>query len=127
MTKDEVLDLALEALEGLKSIPGGRHELHELNAIHRKHDRAIAAIKQARSAPVQEPVAWISPNGNIHFDHWLDSAPLYTTPPAQPAPVPLTEQEFEALHWKAKGYVATGLMYVVRIVEAHHGITKGQP
>jgi hypothetical protein len=57
MTKDEALamDLALEALEGLKSIPGGRHELHELNAIHRKHDRAITAIKQARSAPVQEP------------------------------------------------------------------------
>ena len=60
MTKDEALamDLALEALEGLKSIPGGRHELHELNAIHRKHDRAITAIRQARSAPVQEPDAF---------------------------------------------------------------------
>jgi hypothetical protein len=57
MTTERALDLALEALEGLKSIPGGRHELHELNAIHRKHDRAIAAIKQARSAPVQKPVA----------------------------------------------------------------------
>ena len=34
-------------------------------------------------APVQEPVAWISPNGSIHFDPWLDSVPLYTTPPAQ--------------------------------------------
>ena len=42
---------------------------------------------------------------------------------AQPAPVPLTDTEFEALHWKAKGYVATGLMDVVRIVETHHGIT----
>ena len=36
----------------------------------------------AQPAPVQEPVAWISPKGNIHFDPYLDSAPLYTTPPA---------------------------------------------
>jgi hypothetical protein len=57
MTKDEALDLALEALEGLKSIPGGRHELHELNAIHRKHDRAITAIKQALAAQPAVPDA----------------------------------------------------------------------
>ena len=29
----------------------------------------------------QEPVAWISPGGHIHFDPYLNSIPLYTTPP----------------------------------------------
>jgi hypothetical protein len=45
-TKDEALDLALEALEQIASampFPVGR--------------KAITAIKQARAAPVQEPVA----------------------------------------------------------------------
>jgi hypothetical protein len=32
-------------------------------------------------------VAWISPNGSIHFDPWLDSAPLYTTPPIVATPL----------------------------------------
>jgi hypothetical protein len=49
MTKDEELDLALEALEAwLPTVP---------NLIEKKK-AAITAIKQARSAPVQEPVAW---------------------------------------------------------------------
>jgi hypothetical protein len=29
----------------------------------------------------QEPVAWISPKGHIHFDPYLDSIPLYIHPP----------------------------------------------
>jgi hypothetical protein len=53
MTKDEALDLALEALEGVvkncwRDIPSWR--LDEIK-------ERITAIKQARSAPVQEPVA----------------------------------------------------------------------
>ena len=40
--------------------------------------RAAAADKQK---PAQEPVAWISPKGNIHFDPYQDSVPLYTAPP----------------------------------------------
>jgi len=31
--------------------------------------------------PVQEPVAWISPRGHIHFDPYLNSISLYTAPP----------------------------------------------
>jgi hypothetical protein len=50
MTKDEALDLALEALE----------EYCEHGAILRPLE-VRDAIKQARSAPVQEPV-WIRPD-----------------------------------------------------------------
>lgn len=37
---------------------------------------------------------------------------------------PMTEQEFEVLHCKEKGYVTTGLMDIVAMVERHHGIKK---
>jgi hypothetical protein len=66
--KDEALDLALEALENLFGIPaqwtgegGGDVAVWRLGGSHRAQ-AAITAIKQARSAPVQEPVAWM---------HWL--------------------------------------------------------
>jgi hypothetical protein len=52
MTKDEALDLALEALEGIH--PGNMTPMAE-----EYWNKAITAIKQARSAPVQEPVAWV--------------------------------------------------------------------
>jgi hypothetical protein len=45
MSKDEALDLALEALQTLMIQRGSIY------------DKAITAIKQARSAPVQEPIA----------------------------------------------------------------------
>jgi hypothetical protein len=64
MTKDEALDLALEALEKTGNIAGAAHD---------REQAAITAIKQARALdkkaenarelgldyePVQEPVAW---------------------------------------------------------------------
>jgi hypothetical protein len=50
MTKDEALDLALEALESwAKGFPDLVEDLDK---------QAITAIKQALAAPVQEPVAW---------------------------------------------------------------------
>jgi hypothetical protein len=45
MTKDKALDLALEALEYALPFDGANREIKN----------AITAIKQARSAPVQEP------------------------------------------------------------------------
>ena len=58
MTKDEALDLALEALE--KSEPNKRKGDDDYCEIGwMEHRKAITAIKQARSAPVQEPVAWM--------------------------------------------------------------------
>jgi uncharacterized linocin/CFP29 family protein len=89
-TKDEALKLALDALKALK----------HGNLDHTWADEAITAIKQALAAPVQEPVAWgiIASNTGRICQVELDAdeieghnpkhiVPLYTTPPAQPAPV----------------------------------------
>ena len=115
MDKDTALDLALEALKhGVTRM----NQLGEAKGCMPLHD-AITAIKQARSAPVQEPVAW----GNLanwcldsdrvlitdkteaekyHRDVY-DWTPLYTTPPAAQRPVALphrwvglTDEEIEA-------------------------------
>jgi hypothetical protein len=98
MTKDEALDLALEALE-----------MYVMETDSDFQREAITAIKQARSAPVQEPVhQW----QKKHSPYWYDGYPdnddgggpyetrtLYTTPPAaQRQWVGLTvEQMFEAI------------------------------
>ena len=93
MTKDEALDLALEALEscGAGHITDGGNQWHDEKLV----DKAITAIKQARSAPVQEPVAyWIpkaeqfciaDPSGRPFAKAWQ---PLYTKPPAAPVQEP---------------------------------------
>jgi len=52
MTKDEALDLALEALEFFKGLALSIEEIE-------RAEEAITAIKQVRSAPVQKPVAWV--------------------------------------------------------------------
>jgi hypothetical protein len=59
MTKDEALDLALEALEscGAGHITDGGSQWHDEKLV----DKAITAIKQARSAPVQEPDSECNP------------------------------------------------------------------
>ena len=87
MTKDEALDLALEALENWREFdPENFGEID---------NKAITAIKQARSAPVQEPVAWrydLKRNGSfagvsteyspVKLSIGENWTPLYTTPPA---------------------------------------------
>lgn len=81
MTKDEALDLALKAFESIpEEVEGYLHELCT---------DAVIAIKQARSAPVQEPVAWknaairlgeelssVGPDGyyDMTAEQWLDWA-----------------------------------------------------
>ena len=78
MTKDEALDLALEALEWDAD--------YDTSVTLQK--AAITAIKQARSAPVQEPKFWYDQEEGLLHDHFDDSPfgciPLYTTPPAAP-------------------------------------------
>jgi hypothetical protein len=90
MTKDEALDLALEALEESLYATTAKSQLLAFEA--------LTAIKQARSASVQEPVAYRSRMRNrdgqvitgwvVHTDTSenpdprIEIEPLYTTPPA---------------------------------------------
>ena len=103
MTKDEVLKLALEALESL-------YNDSELMVTHRQHKgmkNAITAIREALAQPEQEPVAWSYWQSCLNDDGtqtapWVhrlskfkpnesiinkDIFPLYTTPP-QRKPLP---------------------------------------
>lgn len=79
MTKDEALDLALKALTPFSTPNWAGTGVDKAN-------EAITAIKQARSAPVQEPKFWYDQEEGLLHDHFDDSPfgciPLYTTPPA---------------------------------------------
>jgi hypothetical protein len=116
MTKDEALDKALEALDLAQS-------LSEKSRHHGKILEAITAIKQARSAQVQEPVAWIfKPNRELLWPNEVERknplelneyAPLYTTPPAAPVQEP---ESFE--QWNAKQHAdpeEIGFLQALRI------------
>ena len=83
MTKDEALDLSLEALEHLQ--PTALTSFYTIGV----RDKAITAIKQALAAHVQEPVGEVGWGGTVN---WHKNIPdfgtdLYTTPPAQSAHV----------------------------------------
>ena len=101
MTKNEALDLALEWFQCYKDQSMSRNNAEALA------DEVVTAIKQARSAPVQEPVAsvpihpktgplWAMTTDKPDPDQ-LPSYPLmnlYTTPPeAQRQWVGLTDSE----------------------------------
>jgi hypothetical protein len=86
MTKDEALDLALEALENHE----GNYKLSDAGCD--RHDKAITAIKQVRALDKKAENA-----RELGLDYepvttLFGSLPVYDTPPAQPAPVqePLT-------------------------------------
>jgi hypothetical protein len=111
-------------------------------------------LTAAQPAPtVQEPVAWQvmvedeamkefsvkdaahdwcvqQKLGGSHYSYWI--RPLYTDQPAEP--VPLTDEQINKLR-QQYGVTSDGrgikeFTYVVdfaRAIEAHHGITKGQP
>ena len=189
MTKDEALDLALEALENSVDLvredaynaeklygnyPTRQGKVRGLKALADDHEKAITAIKQALAAPtVQEPVAipeyirdaakhlhenrfepsfmvraivgWIngSPpaqpapvqepvckecNGSGEIETGIGMMACTDCSPAQPAPVPLTDEQIESLLPDDDTPMSLGEAFVkfARLVEAAHGITKGQ-
>ena len=81
MTKDEALDLALEALEYWAV----RDEFNKQTS------EAITAIKQARSAPVQEPA----------IKQGWDVDTLLDKPAAQRQWTGLTDEEIQAIDFTA--------------------------
>jgi hypothetical protein len=123
MTKDEALDLALEALEMADELEEGygvdfkKYGLKVDKDIHAKYATAITAIKQARSAPTSadyamgyaegfndgcKPAPVQEPVDSIQVSKvWWDNEKLMTKPipfvefykAAQPAPVPLTDEQ----------------------------------
>ncbi len=93
----EALKLALEALETELAVDMNNGA--EVGEAAELMCEAITAIKQALAAPVQEPVAWVCYGApgkrDIDFEEAdINKLPigtlLYTTPPAQPAPVQAT-------------------------------------
>ena len=124
MTKDEALELALEALEKLTDTEQ-TYEALDLG------DKAITTIKQALAAPtVQEPVGEVREEKQRHFDDdgcvigsyskktvtsgvykLPHGTKLYTTPPAaQRQWVGLTERELELID----GMIAVQLDHAAR-------------
>ena len=125
MTKEEVLKLALEALEDL----GMKHFENTGEVLYKD---TFTAIKEALAQPEQEPVAWakFSAKGNIIdllSEPDDDYTPLYTTPPQRK---PLTDEEIRDLwSWsataEAERTATTQQHAFARAIEAAHGI-KGE-
>ena len=84
----EALKLALEALETCCAGDYSTGHVIDPSFDEDAVNEAITAIKEALAqdelCSSQEPVAFISPGGHIHYDPYLDSVPLYTTPPKRP-------------------------------------------
>ena len=125
MTKDEVLKMTLEALEGADQIDC------DMQA-------AITAIKKVLAQPKQEPVAWGVFEGNLHDMFFTEAEavemaqlkgthaevrPLYTTPPQRK---PLTLGQKQRL-WSSVGDKPTLKARVNAYglaIEAAHGIKE---
>jgi hypothetical protein len=103
MTKDEALDLALEAL-----IDASGHVNNETFVkVMMARDAINDAIKQARSAPVQEPYKELSEhisqatNGLVRIDPVTGNAGIGNPPAAQRQWVNLTDDEIQAIAFTA--------------------------
>jgi hypothetical protein len=108
MTKDEALDLALEALLWANiEINDWRDSAYGYESEDQPQImEAITAIKQARSAPVQEPVS----------KHYVDGGHL-VYPAAQRQWVGLTDEEFEDIELGCRS-TSSGKIEAMQKVEA---------
>ena len=144
MTKDEELamDLALRSLKEL--VPDESDYAPAIQGQRKRQEKAITAIKQARSAPVQEPVAWMYEDMmglvgvRVQKEKPIVVRPvtplcLCTPPAAQRQWTGLTDEQVElvakwletqAVNTPTNGpHIANALRYV-----GAYGITeKGQP
>jgi len=128
-TKNEALKLALEALDSLLYWDNGKPEYDEAR-------ETITAIKQALAAPtVQDSTCneTLRAQGKA-YPRTCKKCGLgpcigaLKQPPAQPAPVPLTDEKISAIG--SKIFPSTWNprhVEFARAIEAAHGITKGQP
>ena len=89
-------------------------------------------MENLHNKPEQEPVAWITPDGEgfrIRFSPPVNDVPLgwdalYTTPPQRK---PLTDGEIWDLHIKMSAAIdckLSDLIELTRAVEAAHGIKE---
>jgi hypothetical protein len=120
MTKDEALNLALDAFE-TSMYP------------QQKQLQAITAIKEALAQPEQEPVAWRTYTGRGYYiidatleeaqKNWPDREhqPLYTTPPQRK---PLTDEEIVLVVAECAASHQHTDIHFARAIEAAHGIKE---
>ena len=100
-------------------------------ATYELNHQTIALLLEAAQAlavpPVQEPVAMPENWFAGMPEEYRKEAWRVATPPAQPAPVPLTDDQIEEMaNDFEEGYVFLYRSFA-RAIEAAHGITKGQP
>ena len=141
MTKEEIIEMALEALEGIQRYgldtlsgridgPDDREwQRAGVNEMTKQARLAITAIKEHKDVYAeQEPVAWIS-TGPARMIHWTadkpaygdDWVPLYTTPPQRK---PLTDEDVERIVREAR-VGEHGIGYTIaRAIEAAHNIKE---
>ena len=134
MTKDEALELALEALERSVATCFDQYA-HQQVMSQPDHfiNKAITAVKEALAQPEQEPVAirydfdgygyqYIDSGTGSDWQTRVQGEPLYTTPPQRK---PLTDEEMKKI-WYAMQNIRGWYSFqeIARAIEAAHGIKE---